>query len=161
MRARARLNNGIQQREKNGMLCQENPQFTIATPCIARLKVCSAGEKTEQLSLSENSHFPVPSPPPSEPSSPSPSPPVPSAINMSAFLSVVKIVTVDTLQVNFCENGAGEVEQDGICLENLSETKTVCSDDAMKEKEEEEKEKREEMMVKEEKEADLKEEMVR
>ena len=25
------------------------------------------------------------------------------------------------------------MEQDGICLENLSETKTVCSDDAMKE----------------------------
>ena len=49
------------------------------------------------------------------------------------------------------------MEQDGICLENLSETKTVCSDDAMKEKEEEEK--REEMMVKEEKE--VKEEMVR
>ena len=51
------------------------------------------------------------------------------------------------------------MEQDGICLENLSETKTVCSEEAMKEKEEEEK--REEMMVKEEKEADLKEEMVR
>ena len=50
------------------------------------------------------------------------------------------------------------MEQDGICLENLSETKTVCSEEAMKEKEEEEK--REEMMVKE-KEADLKEEMVR
>ena len=47
--------------------------------------------------------------------------------------------------------------QDGICLENLSETKTVCSEEAMKEKEEEEK--REEMMVKEEKE--VKEEMVR
>ena len=30
----------------------------------------SSAEKTEQLSLSENSHFPVPSPPPSEPSSP-------------------------------------------------------------------------------------------
>ena len=49
------------------------------------------------------------------------------------------------------------MEQDGICLENLSETKTVCSEEAMKEKEEEEK--REEMMVKEEKE--VKEEMVR
>ena len=49
------------------------------------------------------------------------------------------------------------MEQEGICLENLSETKTVCSEEAMKEKEEEEK--REEMMVKEEKE--VKEEMVR
>ena len=59
--------------------------------------------------------------------------------------------------MNFCENGAGEEEQeqDGICLENLSEAKTVFCEEAVKEEEEE---KREELMVKEEKEGDLKEE---
>ena len=29
-----------QRRDKKWSVLQENPQFTIATPCIARLKVC-------------------------------------------------------------------------------------------------------------------------
>ena len=62
--------------------------------------------------------------------------------------------------MNFCENGGGEAEQDGVSLEKLNETKAVCcEEEAVKEKKEEE-----EMMVKEEEgegEGDLKEEMVR
>merc|ERR1719336_144270 len=143
MRARAGLHNGVQQqRDKNGMLCRENPQFSIATPCIARLKVAAA--EGEQLSLSETSHFPGHSSPPSDPpSSPSPSsPPVTSAINMSAFLSVVKIVTVDTLQVNFCENGTGgDLDENGTFMEKTANCEESERKDEKEEKEANEEEK--------------------
>ena len=57
------------------------------------------------------------------------------------------------MQVNFCENGAGELEQNGVS----SDTKTVCSEEVEEEKEEKKKEEKEE---KEEELKELKEEMV-
>ena len=56
--------------------------------------------------------------------------------------------------MNFCENGAGEPEQNGVSLEKIRDTTTVCFEEAMKE----EGEKREEMMMKEEKEEEKEEE---
>ena len=56
--------------------------------------------------------------------------------------------------MNFCENGAGEPEQNGVSLEKIRDATTVCFEEAMKEEEE----KREEMMMKEKEEEEKKEE---